>query len=212
MFYPKKVELRNNPQKRCHMKKFVLVGMFVLAAAGFAFATSHDPDDTLLIDAKILPVFDVVATPSENPLVLVEAGISTPATAAVVGGVTVNTNSRNWKISVSSSNEGKLVATDGATSYSIPYGLVLTGVSGATNWAEGDIVLSTGIAGAAADWTTLATATAFTKRTTPSATDALVAGIIYDSAAANAANWQSLTTTGADLVYQDTVTITASVM
>lgn len=194
------------------MKKFVLVGMFVLAAVGFAFADTHNPSATLLVDAKIASVFDVATTASENPLVLNEAGIADAASAAEVGGVTINTNSRYWKISVSSSNSGKLIATDGAVNYSIPYGFVLTGAAGAANWNSGDIVLSTGIAGASTAWTTLATATAFTNRTTPSATDALVAGIIYGGAAANAANWQSLTTTGADLVYQDTVTITASVM
>ncbi len=59
------------------MKKFAILGLLVLAFTGFAFA-SHDPDDTLVVKAKISAVFDVVVTDAlyEPPLL----NCSRPAT------------------------------------------------------------------------------------------------------------------------------------
>lgn len=193
------------------MKKFVLVSVLVLASFGFAFGVDHTPAAPIEVSAKISPTFDVVAT-GGILLDLVEEGVVIGSSQKVAD-VTVNTNSRYWKLTVGSANNGKLIATDGAT-YSIPYAFVLKGgaVAGA-NWAVAETVLNTGIAAADAPWVAAATATvAFNNRTTPGSTDALIGSIYYLGALANAANWMSATTSGAQLTYTDTVTVTARVM
>ena len=190
--------------KECIVKKFSAVLVFVMVLASVTYAADHNPADTLLIQGKILPVFDVDAT-AGSVIELNEEGIVLGA-AQQVGTVLVKTNNRYWKISVASANHGSLVATEDTDTYSIPYSFVLAGNGTAgANWAAAAVILNTGIG----TWTT--STLAFTKRTTPSTGDGLLAKIYYHGAATNGANWVSQTTAGADLIYKDTVTITAAV-
>lgn len=187
------------------MKKFSAVLVFVMVLASVTYAASHDPDDTLLIQGKILPVFDVDAT-AGSVIELNEDGIALAA-AQEVGTVLVKTNNRHWKISVASDNSGALKAIDGSDTYLIPYSFVLVGNGTAgTNWTAAQVILDTGIG----TWTTTSTS-GFTKRTTPSTGDGLLAKVYYNNAATNGANWVSQTTAGDVLIYTDTVTITAAV-
>jgi hypothetical protein len=187
------------------MKKLAVLVIFSLAFTGFVFA-AHDPDDTLLVTAKINPVFDVVATAdyAATNLVLDEAG----ATDVKVGSLTVNTNSKYWKLKVTASDNGKLKAVDGDDTYYINYAVRLVANETVTNWTTGTVQLNYGTVGA---WGTAGLETAaYTNRTTPSEEDGLDVQIKYESAAdAGDANWVSSGKASAPLVYQSTVTILA---
>jgi len=186
------------------MKKFAVLVLFALFITGLAFA-QHDPDGTLSVKAKISPVFDVVVlteTYGSTPLDLNENG----ATEVPVGTVSINTNSRFWKIKLTATDNGNLKALDTDT-YKIPFSVRLVGLTAGTNWLANAEVLA---ATAFGTWgeTGVTTAT-FTKRTTPGDTDDLTVQIGYQDAATNGANWVAQKTDGTDLVYTATVTITA---
>ena len=187
------------------MKKLIIVLMLSLATVGFVFAAHNAPVNVF---GKITERFTVTSTDSytsgAGALVLSETGVL-KASAVKVGELTVDTNSKYWKLAVSSANSGKLKATD-TTTYEIPYALLLTGNGTAEeNWTAAQELLDTTEA-----WNTLATAP-FTKRTTPASTDALDVKIYYGAAtAATQLNWVASKADGSLLVYTDTVTITAS--
>lgn len=188
------------------MKKFAILGLLVLAFTGFAFA-SHDPDDTLVVKAKISAVFDVVVTDAlygTTPLELLETGDTDKA----VGSLTVNTNSRYWKLKVTATDNANLKATDGSDTYTIPFALKLRGNETGNNWADDAVVLDSTTYG---DWGTAGVfSSVFNKRTTPGNTDGLDIEISYQDAATNGANWVAQKSSdGTDLVYEATVVITA---
>jgi len=177
------------------MKKFVLVGMFVLAAVGFAFASGTDTSN-LAVSANITPILEVVATAGSA------ITLTSNASALPAGSVTVRTNQKNWTITLSSANTydtskiGALRGYDGldGTSLYIPYKFTLSGNLYGTAVTLFDTTLG--------DWQAAALTKDLTTRSTPGSTpdsfDAVIAVGVED------ANWNAAYT------YQDTLTITVA--
>ena len=182
------------------MKKFVLVGMFVLAAAGFAFATGTD-SSTLAVSANITPILDVNATAGAD-VTLSTAG----ATDVSVGTVTVLTNTKNWKIEIATANTSALIPgslrgykNSVASSFYIPYKFKLEGDLYGVSTTLFDTTLGGG------GWTSAEMTKTLSSRTTPGSTpDSFAATISYG--AEDGLNWFS------DHVYQDTITLTVTAL
>ncbi|MHB0896925.1 MAG: hypothetical protein ACYC1A_05175 [Spirochaetales bacterium] len=182
------------------MKKFVLVGMFVLTAVGFAFASGTDTSN-LAVSANITPILDVNAT-AGAAITLSTAG----AADVSVGTVTVLTNNKNWKIEIATANDlapipGSLrgYKNEIASSFYIPYKFKLVGdLYGVTT-----TLFDTTLGGSG--WTSAEMTKTLSSRTTPGSTpDSFAATISY--AAEDGLNWF------ADHVYQDTITLTVTAL
>jgi hypothetical protein len=168
------------------MKKFLIVLLLALATVGFVSAVDINTADDLGISATLQNKY-VVSVVTETPIVLEVAG----AGPVSVGTVNLYTNKKAWKLSITSTNEGKLKAVDGATTYLIPYSFDLDGsIYGTAKTFFG--VAATGYSG----WGATAVVDTFSGRTTPSTGDTLTARIYYQ-----AENGQWV----ADLTYTDTV-------
>ncbi len=99
------------------MKKFALVALMAIAVSGFAFATDPVTSNNTLITANLASVLEIKSITSGTTFDLNTSG----NTAQSIGTVAFNTNRRNWKVTVSSANSGKLSATNNDSTYVIPY-------------------------------------------------------------------------------------------
>jgi len=190
------------------MKKLAILVIFSLLVTGFAFA-QHDPNDDLVVTAKITPVFDVVATSDYETaaLELLEAG----AQDVKIGSLTVDTNNKYWKLKVTATDNGQLKAiddtADGDPEYYIKYAVRLVANETVTNWTSGGVELAYGTVGI---WGTTGLETdMYTARTTPGQKDGLDVQIKYEGASDAGANWVSSKSDGDELIYQSTITILA---
>jgi hypothetical protein len=108
------------------MKKLALVALFVVAAFGMAFAAS--PSGTVAFSGAVAESFSLTVPGTYTGTI----NNDNTATNWALGNVGVVSNVKNWTISLSSANKGKLVLSGDDTEaidYTVTLGSLLTGVS-----------------------------------------------------------------------------------
>lgn len=108
------------------MKKFGFVALFAFAVFGMAFAVGADATSgQIALTGTIAPKFSMTLTTNTAGDAILDDGTENLWS---LGTITVNSNFKNWKVSVKSANGGMLKNGDESIVYAFTLGTLLEGV------------------------------------------------------------------------------------
>lgn len=108
------------------MKKFGFVAVFAFVVFGMAFAAgANSTTGSILLSGSIAPKFGMTLTTNSAGAVILDDGTENLWS---LGTITVQSNFKGWKVSVKSSNGGKLVNGNESIDYAFTLGSLLSAV------------------------------------------------------------------------------------